>query len=380
MKGMIKIATIKSSITANAPASAQGLGNTRQQEITDVLISNYEHRSGSYVEDGSDTAIKLYVIAGAIGELLDKYDYFDKQIYPNTADGEYLVRHGNAKGIYKKLATKSTGYVTFYTRYNSTEDIVIPSGTLCTSSSVPNALYETTKEVTLPKGESHVSAPIQSVESGSIYNIAVGYIDILVSPITGIASIKNTVKVTGGADEEPDQMFRQRVIESYQMLSNGANINYYQQWAKAQPDVWHSKAVPDPTTSNHIRLYVENATRTISDDTISWIQQEVEDIRALGMRVTVLRPTKKLVNMSITAYVDSLSNQAQYHSQLDSIITEYIQSLSVGSRLSLSALSALLLKAPGVLDITITSPTVPISVSGNEIVTRGDIAIAFLKA
>lgn len=357
--------------------------DTEKQEtikvIANGLISEYERRANCLVDEASDAAIKLTVIAGALSDLYDKFNFYDRQVYPNTAEGEYLIKHGQAKGIFKKKATKATGHIAFFSKEPATNDIFIPTGTLCTSSKATDAIYQTTADTAIAKGSVNAIAPIESINVGANANIAPDYIDILVSPITGVSSIRNPNRISGGANEEPDELFRQRVVESYSNLSNGVNLNYYEQWAKKQNDVWYAKAVYEKGTVNEIKLYVENATRTISDATIAILQENIESARELGMKVSVLRPIKKAINITATAYVNNLKNEPAYYMYIDEVFLNMIQSLSIGQRFSPSTAASKVLSHEGIHDINFYEPTSSIVVAPNEIGVYGRMSITIEK-
>lgn len=343
------------------------MSSKEQKEIAEMLIDEYEKRAKCVVKEGTDIYIRLNVMASALTDIYEKIDFYDRQIYPNTAQGEYLIKHGQVKGITKKQSTKAKGYVVFLTKEPAENDILISKGTLCTSSKSPNALYQTISEAKILKGSNYVSVEVESVKSGSDTNIAPEYVDILVSPISGVSSIKNPYKISGGADEEPDELFRQRVIESYSKITNGANLNYYEQWAKSKADVWHAKAIYDSKQSNHVIIYVENATRTISDSTISMLQEEVETKRELGMKVTILKPEQKLIDVAVVIYIDNLKNQNIYKTETEETIISYFQSLSVGQRFSTSGLASKILQSEGINDIVFVNPKDQIEILENQI-------------
>lgn len=350
-----------------------------QKEIAEMLIFEYETRAKCIVKEGSDIYIRLNVMASALEEIYEKIDFYDRQIYPNTAQGDYLIKHGQVKGITKKQSTKAKGYVVFLTKESAENDIFIPKGTLCTSSKSPNALYQTINDAKISKGSKYISVEVESIKSGSDSNIAPEYVDILVSPISGVNSIRNPYKISGGADEEPDELFRQRVIESYSKITNGANLNYYEQLVKSKADVWYAKAIYDLNQSNHVIIYVENATRTISNSTISMLQEEVETKRELGMKVTILKPEKKLIDVGVLIYINNLKNESLYKMKADETIVSYFQSLCVGQRFSTSGLASKVLEIEGINDIIFLNPKNQIEILENQIACLESLNIEVKK-
>lgn len=347
----------------------------RYEAILVSIRDSFEQQAGCLLDDASDSAVKFRVIASEIARLYERLDYYEQQIFPNTAEGEYLERHGAVRGITKKRAARAGGPLIFNCKTVPTEDIFVPAGTLCTSSRGSGLMYQTTQDLTIPAGSAYGVAQIESVEAGVHTNIAPGYVDILVTPIAGISSIENTVKISGGADEEPDEMFRERVIEAFSSISNGANTSYYEQFARSRDDIWYAKAVASSSAVNQLDLYVENYTRTLSDGIVTELQAEIEAVRQLGVKVAVKRPAIKTVNLSVTIRVDNLANESVHRYAVDQALADAVSSLGIGQRFSPAAAIGRVLALPGIADAVLTSPTAPISVGAGEICQPGSISI-----
>ncbi|MEG0693417.1 MAG: baseplate J/gp47 family protein [Oscillospiraceae bacterium] len=343
--------------------------------ILENTLGNFESQAKCLVEDDSDTAIKFKVIASEILHLYEKLAFCNKQMFPNTADGEYLEKHGGIRGIYKKRASKSTGKVIFKCKSAVTSTILIPKGTLCTSSKGSGLMFETVTDVTIKKDATYALADVQSTVAGSHTNIAPYHIDVLVTAIAGVSSIENTEKTSGGADDEPDDMFRERVIEAFNKISNGANLGYYEQFAKSKPNIWHSKAMFTPNKSNEVELYVENRTHTLSDGVITDLQTEIETVRTLGMKVTVKHPVKKPIAINVTAKVVNMANELTYRTAIFDVLEDTISLLKIGQRYSPAKVAQKLLELDGITDISITNPTQPVPIAYNQIAELGQVVI-----
>lgn len=335
--------------------------------ILEHLLEDFERQAGCLVDDASDTAIKFKVIASEFKLLFDKLDYYSRQIFPNTADGAFLEKHGAIRGITKKLATPAKGKAIFSCKTAPTADLPIPAGTLCTSSKGSGLMFQTTADAVVKKNTTYAVIEVVAVDAGSHTNLAPHYLDILVSPIIGITSVDNTEKLAGGADAENDDMFRQRVIESFNKISNGANLGYYEQFAKSRGEVWYAKAAYVSGTPNRIDLYVENFTRTISDSVISSLQQEIQSARELGIQLEVKRPTIKPIHAQVVLRVDNLANKYPYANAADDLIHNVTLGLSIGQRWSPSFVASKVLTLPGITDVTFTAPAAPVEVAAGEI-------------
>lgn len=352
-----------------------GLFMTDIDIILASTLGKFEKQAGCIVPDDSDTAIRFKIFASEIARITDRIDFCTRQMFPNTAEGEYLERHGAVRGIFKKSASKSFGKVLFTSKTPVTTPILIPKGTLCTSSKTSTLMFETVADVTLIKNATTIFADVESTVVGSHTNIAAGYIDVLVTSISGITSIANKEKTKGGADDEPDDMFRERVIEAYNKVSNGANLNYYEQFARTKPDVWHAKAAFTPNTSNEVELFVENRTHTLNDGVVADLQAEIAEKRTLGTKVTVKRPEEKIIDIDLIVKVDNLANNVLYNDTVFTVLNDEFALLKIGQRFSPGKLAKAILQLEGIMDVSITKPTLPVPVAYNQIAEHGSVNI-----
>ena len=83
--------------------------------------------------------------------------------------------------------------------------------------------YETLSDTVLAAGELSADAPAQAMEGGSAGNAGIGAVCVLTACPVAVTSVTNPTAFVGGSDEEDDEALRQRILESYQRLPNGAN-------------------------------------------------------------------------------------------------------------------------------------------------------------
>lgn len=347
--------------------------------IYDTILKNLVERielSGRCsIEPASDMMIKLMAVAREFELLYDKLDNYEKQLFPDTADGEFLKKHGEAKGIFKKGASKSTGLVTFKAVAATSTPIVIPAGTLVGCSGVADVTFATNSAVTLPANSLSVQAEVSSVETGAHTAVSPLMVNLIITPISGIKEVNNSQKISGGSDGESDDSYRIRVIEGYKKISNGCNLNYYEQIAKSVDGVWFAKAIYKTVPTNQIALYIENDTRTISASKIAEVQQIVNATRELGIKVVVQAATKQAVDVDILLMVDNLTAESSYSMLAEQAIATYISELTIGEAFSIVKLGAKLLTIPGIVDVEFTEPAMSVLMTASQIANIGDITV-----
>jgi uncharacterized phage protein gp47/JayE len=174
---------------------------------------------------------------GALCHLTLQYiDWLSLQLLPDTAEVEWLDRHGdiwliNADGTTgRKMATLAQGTVNFI---GEASGIVIPVGTrLTTGISGQNVEYETLLELVTGLAGTTVPGEVRALDPGAIGNLVAGS-SLTVEGIPSVTAV--SVDVTAGVDEESDDNLRIRVLERIRQPPQGGALHDYVRWAKAVP-------------------------------------------------------------------------------------------------------------------------------------------------
>lgn len=199
-----------------------------------------DHSRGSL--PGADAAIPNSVLRvmsdgqGALCHLTLQYiDWLALQLLPDTAEVEWLDRHGdiwlvNSDGTTgRKMATYAQGTVDFT---GAESGIVIPVGTrLSSAASGTNVEYETLAQLITGLAGTSVPGEIRAIDAGANGNLALG--EPLSIEISGVQAV--AVNVTGGVDSESDDDLRIRVLQRIRQPPQGGALHDYTLWALAVP-------------------------------------------------------------------------------------------------------------------------------------------------
>src|SRR5262245_26473315 len=171
-----------------------------------------------------------------VGRLTLKYlDWLALQLLPDTAETEWLDRHGNiwlvnADGSTgRKAATPAGGTVTF----TGTPGVVVPEGTGLVAPT--GATYETLEFITL--GADPVEVAIKAINPGTSGNQDPGTPLAMTTPQAGVDSTVTVVDLRGGVETETDEQLRARVLARIRMPPMGGDADDYVQWAMSIPSV-----------------------------------------------------------------------------------------------------------------------------------------------
>jgi uncharacterized phage protein gp47/JayE len=199
---------------------------------------------------GADASIPnsvLRVISDVQGGLchltLQFIDWLALQLMPDTAEREWLDRHGNiwltnADGTTgRKMATLASGTVNFE---SDLDGAVIPQGTQLTSTM--DIGYETMQEATT-SASTPVPVPVRALDPGSAGNLPAGTA-LSVTTVASVATSATVVTLDGGTDEETDDALRMRVLERIRNPPMGGDAEDYVNWGLRVPGVTRAWSSP----------------------------------------------------------------------------------------------------------------------------------------
>ena len=225
---------------------------------------------------GADTRLRqspdraiIGVIAGATDEDLSYLDWQVRQLFPFSADGEYLERWAAAKKLARKAATAGAGTVTL----SGTVGMMAPAGAQLQTSGSQGVI--TTADATIGGGGT-VTVAARMVTGGAAGNIGAGARITFVGTPTGFAdSALVATDFTGGADAEIDASLRLRVLRAFAQPSFGGNQNDWQKAALAVAGVtriFTSPATPTPGAIALFPLFDDLRTNGIPSGTNAWFR------------------------------------------------------------------------------------------------------------
>jgi uncharacterized phage protein gp47/JayE len=191
----------------------------------------------------------LRVISDAMGALchlvLQYIDWLAKQLLPDTAETEWLDRHGdiwlvNSDGSTgRKLATPAQGDVIFVAE---APNVIVP---IYTQLVYATSNYQTTDQITTGAAGSPTPAPVIALQPGAITNLPSGTPLTLAADAAPQAGLTITVDtLDGGTDDETDDDLRLRVLARIRKPPMGGDADDYVAWAESYPGVTRAWSYP----------------------------------------------------------------------------------------------------------------------------------------
>jgi uncharacterized phage protein gp47/JayE len=195
---------------------------------------------------GSDATVPNSVlrvvsdVTGALCHLTLQYvDWLSKQLLPDTAEQEWLDRHGqiwllNSDGsMGRKLAAYSQGSATF----TGTFGAIIPASSQLVTGTLQSQqlVYEALEEIVIGNGPTEGSC--RALDPGADHNLDPGTLIALLTVPPGVDAQGVIVTMQGGTDTETDDELRARVLLRIRQPPMGGDQKDYVQWALAVPGV-----------------------------------------------------------------------------------------------------------------------------------------------
>lgn len=182
------------------------------------------------------------VFAGVIHLAYGFIEYISRQLFVDTAEVDYLSRHGVVWGVSRKASSYAGGHVTF----TGTGSPTIPADTRVQNAD--GVEYATLGDAAISGGSVYVQ--VQAVEPGAEGNFVGGSVT-LVNPISQVNDNATATAMTGGQDRETDDDYRERILQRIRGQGQGGTAADYVRWALEVPGVsgaWCYPLVQGPGT------------------------------------------------------------------------------------------------------------------------------------
>lgn len=343
------------------------------EEIYQELAREFQNQTGLSAGGSSELAVRFYAVAAQLYSLYVQGDWTCRQCFPQTAEGEWLDKHAQLRSISRRQAARATGVVRFYADGGRQTATPIKAGTVCMTAA--GVRYLTTADGVVPAGGEYADVPVEAAEPGAEGNAAAGTIVYMALPPTGITVCANPEALSNGQDEEDDAGLRERVMETYRRLANGANNAFYYQSAMSFDGVAAVTVLPRNRGVGTVDLVIAAQGGLPDDSLVAQVQAHFDSVREIAVDVQVSAPTAQAVDVAVTL-------TAEAGQQFDAVAERARKALEgwfTGERLGLPVLRAeltsLLFAVEGVSNCVVTAPAADLAADGTVLPVLGGLTI-----
>ncbi len=318
------------------------------ETILTTMKEKFKELSGYEVPDGTDIDIRMKVLAGELFSAESNLDFVKRQMFAQTATGEYLDLHAADRGLSRRPAVKAWGVVSFLVNEAREEPIYIPAGTVVSTSGSNPITFVTNNAVTLVAGGVRVSANCTAQVAGASGNVAPNAINLMVTQIVGIDRVINYGEFNEGKDEETDEELRARVLDSYINVTDGSNTAYYKKIAENIPDVRSAKVVPEARGAGTVDVNVCGFGFEVTSHTLMLVQRALDAAKGINLDVRANAAVAAPVSIGIIVKVEDGYSFNTVKNQVEEAIIDFINTREVGESIVDSQVGRVISEVEGV--------------------------------
>ena len=323
-------------------------------EIYRGMLDVFTEKTGFSMEDSADLAVRLYAAAAQLQTLYIYADWALAQSFPQTAAGEYLDRHAALRGLARKAGEKAHGVLRFRMDLTREDDVSIPAGTVCSTAGLVR--FVTLEDAVIEAGSLYADAPAQAESAGSAGNAAVQTVTVLTQAPVGVAGVTNPAAFAGGSDGETDEALRQRVLDSFVRLPNGANAAFYEQRALSHAGVRAVSVIPRESGIGTVGVVIAADGGIPDAALVAEVQADIQKVREIAVDVTVRAPTAQVVNVTAKLKPKAGVAFATAKAAVTSAVRAYFTGALLGRRLYRAALGDVIYGTGLVENYTLSAP------------------------
>ena len=348
------------------------------EEIYQELRDAVGGRAGFVPEDSCDLAVRLWAAAAQIQALGTQAEWVLDQSFPQTAQGIYLDRHAAMRGLARTPATRAAGVLRFRVDTAPVADLTIPADTVCMTAD--EVRFRTTEAAVLAAGTLSADAVAEALEGGSGGNAVPGAISILTACPVAVTGVTNPAAFTGGSDEEGDETLRERILESYRRLPNGANAAWYEQTAMSHAGVTAARAVGRARGIGTVDVYVAGESGLPGEALLEEVQADLQEKREIAVDVEVKAPTAVSVDVSVKVEADSSVGFAAVKPAAEKAVADFFGGRLLGQPVRLADLGNRLYARPGVTNYHFSAPTGDLAADDAVLPVLGTLTVTEMEA
>ncbi|OVZ94851.1 phage tail protein [Yersinia frederiksenii] len=342
----------------------------RSAILRDILNLNPEADTGV----DSDYFVRASSVASVATGIYQYQGWIVRQIFPDTADTEFLEWHARTRNLSRKSATTASGTLTVTGEPGATA----AAGYTATRGDLS---YTTTAAVTLDSaGNGTVAASFAT--AGTAGNTTAAASGTFTATPVGFDSTVIMGVMSGGTDAETDAELLARLLDIIRRPPAGGNKYDFRRWAMSIDGVTAAYVYPLRRGLGTVDVVVTSADGLPSAAIIAVVQAYIDDVRPVTAKnCLVLAPTLKTVDMHISVSLNGVTLDVAT-AEIKSAVAEYIDKLNPGDTFIRSQAEMLVSAVTGVVDRDIVTPAANVIPAVNETVVEwirtGTITVSLL--
>ena len=324
-------------------------------ELYEGMLETFEEKTGFAMEDTADLAVRLYAAAAEIQALYIYADCALTQSFPQSAAGKYLDYHGQLRGITRKSGHKAGGILRFKIDSARAEPLRVPAGTVCTTAGLVR--FVTTEDALIRAGALYADAAAEAEIVGTAGNVPAERITNMTRAPVGVTGVTNPAAFAGGSGEEDDESLRERILDSFIRLPNGANAAFYELRALSHPGVEAVRVIPRHQGIGTVGVVVSGAGGVPEQALLQEIQDDLDSVREIAVDVTVMAPELERMDLAVRILPKPGKSFDSAQAAVRTALTAWFDGGLLGKPVYRTQLGRVILDTGVAETYTITAPT-----------------------
>lgn len=339
------------------------------QEMLDATPADIDKRQGSITFDlSSPSAIQAALVYIELDNVLELG-------FADTSNGDFLAYRTGELGIYRKLALKSQGFLTF----TGPEGQLIEKGTKCSIDSKIPIYFVVLSEGTIP-ASGILTLQAEAEFGGLIGNVGANTITLVQGNLSGVVSVTNNAAFDGGTDEESDESLLTRYYEKVQKPATSGNANHYLQWSKEIAGVSDAKVYPEWNGALSVKVILLDDEKTApAQSVVDSVKTYIESVRPVGADVTVQAAVEVPINVSVTVTLASYATIQEVVDLLTNGLKAYLQELAfVDPLVRHTRIASIIGGIPPVIDysnLLVNGGTANVEIADGSVAVLGTVTV-----
>lgn len=325
-------------------------GRSLDAILQDILRDIRNLQAEADIGPDSDNYVRSSAVASAIEGLYQKLAWLYRQIFPDTADEDELVRTAALRGVLRKAPVAATAPVAL----KGTPGVELLLG--ATAKHVVTGELFTAKSSAKIGTDSTASVLVEAQTVGAALNDLAGAL-ILTSPPLGMDPSATFIdKTTGGEDQEKIESLLARYLDIIQSPPAGGADYDYRRWALEVEGVADALVISKRRGGGTVDVVITASTGTPSDEVIAACLAHIQNQCSVIADVWVFAPTIRTVDS--TAKVELAADFALADVQIaaQKAYSILLGALKPGDTLKRSQIEAMVNNLAGVTDRAVTTP------------------------
>lgn len=357
---------------------------TDAAKIEAAVITTYEAVADVSLAKGDPVRLFLEGLAAIVAQQNQLIDQAGKNNLLRYAAAGYLEHKGVMTDTERLSAAAAACTARFSLAAALAFAVTIPAGTRVTPDG--QLMFSTAAAAEIPIGSTYLDVAINCETAGEIGNgYVAGQINRLVDVGDNpyIVAVSNVTESTGGAEEEDDDRYRERIQLSPERLSVAGPDGAYEYWAKTAHQDIIDVAVSSPAAMQVSVKPLLKGGEIPGQDILDLVDATVSPrgVRPLTDQVTVSAPT--VVNYDLTGTYYISSADATLSAQIQTAVTaaqaDYLewQRSKIGRDINPDELISRM-KAAGAKRLALTAPVYTVlSRDAGEVAQEGLVSLVY---